>query len=284
MNRPRTGFSLVELVMVIVVLAVIGLFLAPMMKQRWNADGQSNSVNNVRQILQANEQYRWDHANRVPMRGSRYQNGQIQGGWDTWHVAGKNCSSFWAGGAFDEHAYNRFLNPYLQDALPPMPVGYSNTGSGATWNFNQGTITALQRTSFRVKVCRSPGDIATRQRNWPVATPGVSCYDDVGSSYHVNMNWWDIPGGPSNFTAKFDAGTRAISKLPRRLVTRLPSNFVWLTDQIGTLAVWTTTTTPGEFGGANMSVVGFLDGRASYMQLSAGAMSGPGYTFAITWP
>lgn len=40
---------------------------------------------------------------------------------------------------------------------------------------------------------------------------------------------------------------------------------------------------PGEFGGDNMSVVGFLDGRAAYIQVSPDSLIGPGYTFGITW-
>jgi hypothetical protein len=134
----------------------------------------SNSLNNVRQLLVATSAYRLDHADRVPLRGRSYGNGQLNG-WDTWHFAGKNCDAYWQtnfGGGFDEHVHWRFLNPYVQASPAPVPSGFVNTGSGPTWNFQQGTLTAQQRTSFTVKACRSPGDVGTRQRTWPTPRGG----------------------------------------------------------------------------------------------------------------
>jgi len=283
MKHNRSAFALVELAMILVVVILFALLIAPMMKQRWNVDGLSQSLENVRGLNMACAQYRADHAGYIPMRGCGYSNGQITGGWDTWNFAGKNCSAFWASGAFDETAFSRFLNPYIAAPIP-QPPGYVNTGSGATWTFNDGTPPANLRGKPEIKYCRSPGDIATRQRTWPVATPGVSCYDDVGTSYHLNMLWWSQPGGPAGFTAKYNAGSEAIRRDRGAIGKRPASNFVWISDQIGTIAASSTGTTPGEFGGNNMSVLGFLDGRAQYVALVPGAMSGPGYTFGITWP
>lgn len=288
MALHRRAFTLIELVMVGVIFALITMLLIPAMRQRWNADGLSNSLNNVRQILVACGQYRLDDACRVPARACRYSNGQITGGWDTWNFAGKNCQSYWAsasGGVFDESAYSRFLNPYLQASLAPIPPGYINTGSGSTWTFNDGTPTEAQRQSFQVRVCRSPGDIATRQRAWPNATPGISCYNDVGTSYHLTMQWWSQPGGPSNFTSRYNAGMQAISGIGGIFGPRPPSDFVWIQDQMGAIVANSTGANfTGEFGEINRSVSGFLDGRSTYLAMTPGAMSGPGYTFGIAWP
>jgi type II secretory pathway pseudopilin PulG len=273
---------MIELAMIAVIAIVLAMILLPAMKQRWNADGQSVSINNNRWILAACAEYRLDHADRVPMRGSGYSNGQITGGWDTWSFAGKNCNVWWLSGPFDESAYSRFLNPYLQANVIPVPPGYANTGSGATWTFQDGIPTAQQRATYQVKACRSPGDVTTRQRSWPNPTPGVSCYDDVGSSYHVNMMWWDQPGWPSSFTGRYNAGTLAISGIQGKFGVRRPSDFAWITDQVGTVVPnLFSGTVEGEFGGANMSVIGYLDGRAAYTPLVTGASFGPGYTFLL---
>lgn len=277
-DRTR-AFTMIELVMVVVVISTIAVLLLPAMKRRWNAGAEVDSIKNVRQILRANAQYRLDHADRVPMRGASYSNGQITGGWDTWHHAGKNCDQFWqaTGGAFDESAFGRFLNPYLSTTLAPMPPGYINTGAGATWTFRSGTPTVQQRAAFKMEVCRSPGDVATRQRNWPLATPGVSCYNDVGTSYLVNMKWWDTSGFPGNFTQRFNAGVSAISAIRASAWFRPLNNYVWIHDQVADVVPYSgSSVTPGEFGGKNMSVCGYLDGRAAYIKLVPNALFGPG--------
>ncbi len=279
-SQHRRGFTLSELVVLIALLALV-LLLPGLMKQRWNGSGLDVSLNNVRQILAATAHYRLDNAGRVPMRACGYNNGGISG-WDTWSSFGKNCSNFWAGQQFDESAYSRALNPYLTSGNRiPKPPGYINVGSGNTWNFNHGVPTAQQRASLQIPVCRSPGDVASRQRSWPSATPGVSAYDDVGTSYTVNMKWWDQPGWPSNFTQWFNAGTERIRTLQPNDVER---PFAWITDQTGDIVP--NVFSPqfqmkGEFGGINKSVMGFLTGDVDYLTLTPGAGSGVGYTFYL---
>jgi type II secretory pathway pseudopilin PulG len=277
-DRPR-AFTAVELAVVIIVLAAVMLLLPAMMRQQWNASGLDGSLRNVKILLDATAQYRFANAERVPMRGCGYGLGHITGGWDTWNFAGKNCSQFWVGGAFDESAYSRFLNSYLPHANIPVPSGYTNTGSGSTWNFNDGTPTAADRVSFQMKVCKSPGDVTTRQRNWPLATPGVSCYDDVGTSYLLNMKWWDQPGA-SDFTLHYNNGTDKIRLIGFNDQAR---PFAWLNDQTADIVANNSSafTMQGEFGGVNMSVLGFLTGDASYLQITPAAGTGAEYTFYL---
>jgi prepilin-type N-terminal cleavage/methylation domain-containing protein len=282
--QKRRGFTLIETVVALAMIVGLLVVLLPMGKSVRNADGMRDSILNVQQILIARAMYSEDHADQIPMRGSRYQNGQLSG-WDTWHFGGKNPSSIWRelyGGVFDESAYSRPLNAYLRTdgSRIPKPVGYLNTGSGSTWNFLPGNATNPQRASLKIPVFKSPGDVATRQRNWPNPTPGVSCYDDVGTSYLLNMKWWDQPGLPSQFTARFNEGVNRI-----RLIANNPSpnTFVWVHDQIADLLVNSGpgAVIQGEFGGNNRSVLGFIDGRADYMQVTPGVSSGTGYTFFI---
>jgi prepilin-type N-terminal cleavage/methylation domain-containing protein len=295
----RRGFTLIELLVVIAIIALLIGILLPALGKARNASRITISLSNVRQIMLAFATYRSETKDQVPMCGSGYTEGAISGGWDTWSYGGKNCDAFWANGAFDEPAYSRRLNPYLYPGLTiEKPAGLVDTGRGSSstgvaqpgkglWNLTRGTQTPAQRQSLQMPAFRSPGDKITRQRNWPNETPGVSSYDDVGTSYHSNMKWWaqNNAGLPSNFTLRFDAGVRRV-----RLASEFdPTNkFVWLNDQIvDVIANWPgvgqSSTTPipqrplfmGEFGEKNKSVLGFLDARAEYVKMTTGSLYDP---------
>jgi len=289
MSRSRRAFTLAEAVAAAVVILLILLLLAPVARRQRLADGLADSLNNVRQILAAEAVYRSGNADQIPMRGSRYSNGQLSG-WDTWAFGGKNCRQGWAapnGGLFDESAYSRPLNQYLYpDVGIARPPGYFSVGSGSTWSFGGGTPTQADRDNLQFPVFRSPGDHASFQGTvggvpYGTPNPNVTCYNDVGTSYHLNMKWWGQPGlGGGSFTQQFDAGVNRIRALAS---AGNLSTYVWMHDQIADIVANFGNAT-GEFGGANMSVCGFLDQHAAYMQLSPGALSGPGYTFTIPNP
>lgn len=270
----RRGLALIECVVAVVVVLLLLACLLPMARRSRLADGLSDSINNVRVILAAEAAFEIDQ-NQVPMRGSRYSNGSIDG-WDTWNFGGKDCRQFWltgTGGIFDETAYSRPLNPYLYPDLGlARPLAYINLNPWTpSWNFQHGQPTVQEREQLQLPVFRSPGDTTTHQTNWPNGTPGISTYDDVGSSYLLNMKWWDLPGLPQQFTQRFNEGVRRIRE------TAGP-NFVWVHDSVADL-VAAGVSAPGEFGGQNMSVLGYLDGRAEYREVILNAVSGPGYTF-----
>lgn len=273
-KRPSSAFTLIELVVCVAITGVLLAVLLPAANRARNGDGLAVSLANVKTIVAANAQYGLDTGGQVAMRGCRYSNGQLNG-WDGWSFGGKNCNSYWLtnfGGTFDESAYARTLNRYF--ARIPVPTGYVNTGSGATWNFRPGTPTPTQRATLQMPTFRSPGDRATYQRSWPNPTPGISGYDDIGTSYVLNMKWWDMATLPSSFTPRYNAGVTLIQ-------TVAPANFVWVHDQLGDLIANSPPTAQirkGEFGGENRSVCGFLDGACGYVQMTPGASSGPGYT------
>jgi hypothetical protein len=181
---------------------------------------------------------------------------------------------------FDEKAYGRPLNRYLDHPPIARPIGYVNSGSGSTWTFNGGTITPQMREAIEIKVCRSPGDVASYQHNWP-NTNGISCYNDVGTSYLLNMMWWNQTGWPGDFTQHYNAGTERIRRTGG---AESATPYAWIADQHA--AVIANSTYPnivlkGEFGGTNMSVLGFLTGDAAYTQIKPQAGSGNGYSFLL---
>jgi hypothetical protein len=149
---------------------------------------------------------------------------------------------------------------------------------------------ANDRTAIEMPAFKSPGDRTTAQRaSWPNPDPtaGVSSYDDVGTSYHLNMKWWDqiyqpgvmglptIPGISGNFDLSYREGVRR-----ERLASEFdPSNkFVWLNDQ-------TTDTMAnsqiqgfkflGEFCDWSKSVHGYLDGHVLYNKVYRGSLYDP---------
>jgi prepilin-type N-terminal cleavage/methylation domain-containing protein len=296
MKQKTRGFTLIELLVVIAIIALLIGILLPALSKARNASRITISLNNVRQIMLGFTTYRAEKKDQVPMRGCAYSQGQITGGWDTWYYGGKNCSDYWGTGPFDEHAYTRPLNDYLYSALNiEVPIGYSSTGTGTItsvgqqcprcWTLNRGAITPQQRASLEMTAYRSPGDKITRQRAWPNESPeGGSAYDDVGTSYQMNMHWWDQPNAnlPTDFTLHYDAGTRRV-----RLASEFdPTNkFEWIHDQIFDVVandisqynapIASRTQYMGEFGEKNKDVMGFLDARAEYVHTTTGSFYDP---------
>src|ERR1051326_9034240 len=151
----RRAFTLIEAAAAVVVVSVLLIVLVPIGSQSRNAGALHDSMQNVATLMAATHRYVLDHAGQPPMRACGYSNGQITGGWDSWNYGGKNAdsqSSFWTtnyGGIYDEPAYCRPLNPYVDPERFRVPVGYVNTGSGSTWTFVHGHPTVADRTSVQ---------------------------------------------------------------------------------------------------------------------------------------
>src|SRR5678815_4768172 len=171
-----------------------------------------------------------------------------------------------------------FLNAYLYSGRIPTPPGYVNTGSGSTWTFVHGTATAQQRL-LEIPAFKSPGDVASIQQNWPAPNPAISSYNDVGTSYHANMKWWDTPGLPPGFSQRYEAGLVRINQA----FAGANPNYVYMHDQTADRVANGSPSTMiiGEFGKVNASMMGFADGRVDYPAVVPGALSGPGYTFLL---
>ena len=159
------------------------------------------------------------------------------------------------------------LNAYLYpDVALDQPTGFVSTGVVGHWTFSHGNASDLDRQNLEMPAYRSPGDKITVQRSpYGALVPGLSSYDDVGTSYHFNIKWWDQPDVASlGFTQRFEEGVRR-----ERLSSEFdPTNkFVWIHDQVSDIV--SNTSDPllkyvGEFGDINKSVHAYLDGHVLY--------------------
>jgi prepilin-type N-terminal cleavage/methylation domain-containing protein len=284
----RRAFTLIELLVVIAIIALLISILLPALGKARNSGRLAISLSNCRQILTASANYRFDRKDNVPMQACGYNGaGQVTGGWDTWCYGGKDCDALWAtggGAVFDESAYCRPLNQYnYPDISLDVPTGHvgSHSGVGAHDHGHAATTGGNQRTAIQMPIYKSPGDRGTFQgtvqSQFPYGTlnPNRTSYDDVGTSYHINMKWFDdlryaAQGLPAGFDARYREGVRRI-----KLASEFdPSGkFVWIHDQTADVVANTPrngTGFIGEFGDKNKSVHAYLDGHVTYNLMQQG--------------
>ncbi|MFI4883077.1 MAG: type II secretion system protein [Phycisphaerales bacterium JB064] len=277
------GFTLIELLVVIAIIALLIGILLPALGSARLLGYQAVSLSNVRQLQVAFFNYKADFNDNIPMKMS-WRNGGI-GGWCTWSYGGKDASEYYrtySGGVFDEPAFTKPLNPYVYPELSlPEPTGYNPIPTG----YEEGRPTDQQREALEMPAFRSPGDKATHQRSWPNPNNEFSSYDDVGTSYHVNMRWWDAGDmrqysawGPSPI--RYPKGSQRWEEGMKRLRQAEffdPSKMVWIHDQTADVVAndpqgrdWL-----GEFNELNKSVMAFYDGHADYVYIEPKDPSDP---------
>jgi prepilin-type N-terminal cleavage/methylation domain-containing protein len=287
LRDTRRGFTLIELLVVIAIIALLVAILLPSLCGARFSARLSISLSNVRQITAGAMVYKEDYKQYMPLvlaYPGRY-NPPISSpppaaaGWCTWSFGGKNPDTYWytrSGGAFDIEAADRPLNPYLYPEVaifaPPAPARLAPTAAERH----------LQ-TGLKLDVYRSPFDTNSHQHdpNWDdmneVYEP-ISSYDDVGTSYHFNVKWWDqlngrIParGGVSAFDRAFNFGCDRL----RLSDAFQPSRMVWLNDETADVVVNNSSLNfkirnNKSCGDWNKSVMGFMDGHAAYHKIKSG--------------
>jgi prepilin-type N-terminal cleavage/methylation domain-containing protein len=273
----RRGFTLIELLVVIAVIALlIGLLLPSLRRARLEAQ-KAISLSNLHQIGQSGSHYQGDNKSMLPVVPRGVPVAQTINAWVTWGGWGKCCnagptsSNFWSqyGGLFDIAPAARPLNQYLFPDLLPAAADVNGA-----------------RKIFQLPVCRDPSDKIGHQQTWDAFGPvfGVadenvdrsSCYDDVGSSYLLQIKWFfqtsAYLGG--NWTAAWRLGARRLSLSDGFM----PSRMIWVNDEYCDITI--NQLSPGAqirngYGDINKSVVCFLDGHVRYLTMIPGGESDP---------
>jgi prepilin-type N-terminal cleavage/methylation domain-containing protein len=284
--NTRRGFTLIELLVVIAIIAILVAILLPALAQARKAARISISLANIKQIGTAGGAYKHDHREKYPLvlsysppEGVIYPESASVGGWCTWSFGGKNCNAYWNGAMrriFDAPARYRPLNAYMYpDVVIDAPP------AGQWW-----PATAPERTALELFGYKDPGDKWTYQRQWPNPTYTISSYDDVGTSYHFNVKWWDqiYPTPIPNFTRAFNFGTQRMALAD----SFQPARFVWIHDQFSDVICNNpspTFTLKNGYDDINKSVHGYVDGHAKYNTVYPGnnrvAFDNPVYTFVF---
>lgn len=268
MPRRRTahkGFTLIELLVVIAIIALLVSLLLPAIAKAKKMAMLAVSLSNLRQINIAGGTYREENKGYMPLQLTS-DNGRTNGlAWCTWSFGGNNADGYWAsrdGGVFDVLAADRQLNSHIYGDIdlyaPPKPRRMAATDPN--------------RKSIKMEVFKDPSDDITFQRDRD-GVAGLSSYEDVGTSYHFNVKWWEqlYPSPIRDFSKAFDNGCDRM----RLADSYDPARFVWVHDQMPDKVVLDRNRAfrlKNGYGDFNKGVMAFLDGHCAYVPLIPGQL------------
>lgn len=130
-SPPHRGFSLVELILVIIILGCIAAIAIPRIGRATEGSSEAALRADLRTFRTAIDMYRVEHDDIVPglrdAGGTGMENGEAFKRQLTWFTSKE-------GKASQTHDTTYYLGPYLQ-AIPPLPVG-KNAGSGTVITTN----------------------------------------------------------------------------------------------------------------------------------------------------
>lgn len=265
----QRGFTLTELALSAAVAGVAAALAGPVMMSP--EARRAVSLRNMQVIGAAGGSYRLDHDEYLPIGMINHPRAASPSpsGWCTWSVGGKNNNGWWVTPSqaalryYDIEAADRPLNAYAMPSrefyAPPAPAQLPKDHSA--------------RLIDQAPVFRDPSDLLSHQRRWPAPNPtAISSYDDVGTSYHWNSQWWRQLWRTSGDLQRMAEGAQ-------RLATgqgARPDRFVWMYDQLGDLVH---VQTPA---GTTLPVpLLFIDGRAGILNVTKGQYITANYTLVF---
>ena len=281
--HPR-AFTLIELLVVIAVIAVLVALVVPGLDRARESGLRTASLANAHQIGIAGAAYQHDSKELLPFtpvyrRGgiAAPESGPLEG-LCPWSFAGANNAAYWSGRAFDIEAADRPLNPYIASGITfDAPAAPASIGS-----------TEADRKCADLPVLRTRGYEDSLERSWPATptpdlNPGIPCYQDVGTSYLLNLRWLDAFATITNPIERLRV---ALPKLSDG-ASADAAHLVWFTDQSGEAIPRSSDATfswNNAFDDDNKSVMGFLDGHAMYLHVRPGTLRDKDYALTLTRP
>lgn len=285
------AFTLIELLVVIAVITVLIAIIAPSLDRARESGLRTAALSNAHQIGIAGAAYQHDSKDALPFtpvyrRGmaSGPDSGPLEGaGLCPWSFAGKNNDAWWAGREFDIEAADRPLNPYIASGSTfPAPDAPATLGA-----------TDPDRKVLDLPALHIRGFEDSLERSWatapgadPTAIPGLTTYDDVGTSYLLNLRWIDrfAPTPDPLERLRVASGSLRSAMAGSSTSGIAPSRFVWFTDQSGE-AVPRASAGFGwnnAFDDDNRAILGFADGHSAYLPVKSGVMSTKDYSLTLT--
>lgn len=264
------------LVVAAIIAVLIGILL-PAMKGAREASRLVQCMNNVRQITIGAMLYADDQRDGMwpVIPAWEFVGGDTE--FDSWTYGGKTADNYWRfryRGLLLHPIETRKVNPYVE---PDRRLKDNNVDH------------RVEMPSFN---CPSDDGSYQRQSWWPVRPgfgkdPRISCYDDVGTSYHMNTKWFRVAIQESNENPN---GTSGRSKWDIWQATKFqfkkasmiaPARFIWLHDQTMDVAAIAGLTVKGDHGGWLRSSAAFLDGHIEYIEAVPSAWETGRYTLKL---
>jgi len=238
--------------MVIAVISLLVSILVPALSAAREQAKLAVCLVNLRHLTAAGHLYGEDNGDIWPVIPVLEVGDNIQ--FNSWRFGGKTSDDYWKnhyGGKNHHTITERPLNPYVTGGpVHPDPPG--------------------RRTELPIYRC--PSDVGTFQRRFWYSDPpldtSISCYDDVGTTYQINVKWYMI--GPRD-AARWEEYRDLFGRV------QSPSSFVWLHDHKMDFISETPYSREGDHGGMNKGSAAFLDGHALYLDVVPDAASTPDY-------
>lgn len=267
------GFTLIELLVVVSIIAMLIGILLPVLGRAREQAHLILCMNNARELSIAAMLYADDHNGFYPVVPAWEFTPNFQGAdtliaFNSWTHGGKTSSRHWIGAIpeRDNHLFasERPLNWYTD---PDLVLDEDPD--------------VADDDRLELPLHRCPSDRITYQRGFwgdqNYGTTEISSYDDVGTSYHLNVKWWfGMIGGQSGISPRWKWDR--VRPMFRQASLVEASRFVWSHDQTMDFVVNKGESRPGDHGGQNRATALFMDGHVKYLEVNPGEPRGTAYT------
>ncbi len=173
--KKRNAFTLIELLVVVAIIALLISILLPSLSDAKEQAKVAKCLANLRGLMTSTVMYFNDYSEKFPFT---VRSGSGNLGICTWSYGGKTNDEYWetdSGGVFYIPVTDRPFNEYLM-------------GTQVEPDLTEGSV-IIKRTEIPAVEC--PSDRTSNQRRFnedSLDTQSISCYDDVGTSYHYNLH------------------------------------------------------------------------------------------------